>query len=474
VVTIRRSVIDKIWEAHVVTELADDRSLVFLDRIFLHERSGSRALTSLSQNRRKPANPDLVFGTFDHILDTDPGRGDETKFKGGRDFITTFRERASEVGIRVFDIEDPRQGISHVVTPEQGIVLPGMTLVCGDSHTGTVGGLGALGWGIGSTEGEHALATQTIRLQRPKGMRIHVGGTLPWGVTAKDLVLHLGLTLGAGGAGGHTIEYCGSAISALSIEARLTLCNMSVELGASTGIVAPDDTVYEFVSGRPFAPKGRDWDRALLNWRSLKSDDDAEYETEISVDGSAIGTKVTWGTRPEHVTGFDGVVPHPSSVLDTATRESCERALAYMELTPGTRIADIVIDAAFIGSCTNSRIEDLRSAAQILAGRKVIEGVKAICVPGSSSVKREAEAEGLDKTFKEAGFEWRESGCSLCFWVGGDSFGSARRVVSSTNRNFENRQGPGVQTHLASPAAVAAAAVTGKLTDPRQLMRKLC
>ncbi len=463
-----RTLFDKIWQAHAIADL-DGASLLHIDRVFLHERTGSIALSSLRASGRRVRAPALAFCTMDHIVDTRPGRNDRTLMPGGEAFITSTRDSARREGIRLFDLGDPGQGIVHVVSPEQGIALPGATVVCPDSHTCTQGGLGALAWGIGSSEAEHALATQTLRVMRPRTMRVVFDGVLPAFVSAKDLMLWLIARYSAAGAGGHMLEFGGSAVRSLPVEARLTLCNLAVEFSAFSGIVAPDDTVFEYLAGRPYAPAGARWEQALSQWRSLYSDADAGFDRELSVDCRQLAPMVTWGTSPQHGVAVDGAVPDPATATDTDTRQAMERALAYMALRPGQRMADIAIDAAFIGSCTNSRLSDLRSAAAVLAGRKVAPGVTAICVPGSSAVKRAAEAEGLDRVFRAAGFEWRESGCSMCFYAGGESFGHRQRVISSTNRNFESRQGPETRTHLASPATVAASAVLGRIADPRRL-----
>jgi 3-isopropylmalate/(R)-2-methylmalate dehydratase large subunit len=406
---------------------------------------------------------------MDHIVDTTPGRTDDTRMPGGREFITSTRASARAAGIHLFDLGDDRQGIVHVVSPEQGIALPGVTLVCPDSHTCTLGGLGALAWGIGSTEGEHALATKTLAVRKPKRMRIRFTGQLAPRVYAKDMILHLISRFGASGGVGYAIEFAGEAVGSLPVEARLTLCNMAVEFGAWTGIVAPDELTFEYVRGRPFAPQPGQWDAAVAHWRTLHSDPDATFDREIQVDCRGLPPQVTWGTSPQQGCGIDGEVPDPAGETDANRRQSAERALQYMGLSPGTRLAGLPIGAAFIGSCTNSRISDLREAAGVLRGRRVAPGIKAICVPGSSLVKKAAEAEGLDRVFRDAGFEWRESGCSMCFYAGGESFGLEERVVTSTNRNFENRQGPRTRSHLASPATVAASAVAGALADVRAL-----
>lgn len=465
-----RSIVGKIWDEHVVADLGGGQALLHVDRVFLHERTGPQALAALAAAGRRVANPELVFGVIDHIVDTEPGRTERTRVKGGDEFIRSFRELSAAAGLRLFDLDDPRQGIVHVISPEQGIALPGCTLVCPDSHTCTVGGIGALAWGIGSTEGEHALATQTLVRPRPRTMHVAFRGRLEPGVTAKDMILALIGRYGAAGGANHAIEFGGEAVRALPVEARLTLCNMAVEFGAWTGLVAPDDTTIEWIAGRPFAPRGAAWDAAVAHWRSLASEEDAAWDARLALDCDRLAPQVTWGTSPAHAVAIDAPVPDPRASGDAAARAGFERALEYMALRPGQPLLGLPIDAAFIGSCTNSRLSDLRAAAGLLRGRRVAPGVKALVVPGSSEVKRAAEAEGLDRVFREAGFEWRESGCSLCFYSGGDSFGAARRVVTSTNRNFEGRQGPGVRSHLASPLTVAASAIAGRIADPRALL----
>jgi 3-isopropylmalate/(R)-2-methylmalate dehydratase large subunit len=464
-----RTIIDKLWDAHTVADLGDGASLLYIDRVFLHERTGSVALRGIESAGRTVRNPEQAFCTMDHIVDTTPGRTDDTRMPGGREFITSTRASALAAGITLFDLGDDRQGIVHVVSPEQGIALPGVTLVCPDSHTCTLGGLGALAWGIGSTEGEHALVTKTLAVRKPRQMRIRFEGPLPPRVYAKDLILHLINRYGASGGAGHAIEFAGSAIRSLPVEARLTLCNMAVEFGAWTGVVAPDDLTFDYVRGRPFAPTAAQWPDALAHWRTLHTDPDAKYDVEYEVDCTGLAPQVTWGTSPQHGASIDGRVPDPATEGDANRRQAAERALQYMGLTPGTALNGLPITAAFIGSCTNSRISDLREAAGVLRGRQVAPGVKAICVPGSTQVKKAAEAEGLDQVFRDAGFEWRESGCSMCFYAGGESFGLEQRVVTSTNRNFENRQGPRTRSHLASPATVAASAIAGALADVRKL-----
>jgi 3-isopropylmalate/(R)-2-methylmalate dehydratase large subunit len=469
-----RTVIDRIWRDHVVAQLDAQHALLAIDRVFLHERTGPALLAGLATAGRQPRHPGRVFGVVDHIAPTAPDRSDAALSPSARSFITEFRTRTGEAGIRLFDLHDPQQGIVHVVSPEQGIALPGLTLVCPDSHTGTVGGIGALAWGIGSTEGEHAVATGTLVRPNPKRMLVRFDGALPNGVFAKDLVLALIARFGATGGADHAIEFAGDAVRALGIEARMTLCNMAIEFGAWTGLVAPDDATIQWVGGREHAPTGQRFDQAAAYWRTLKSDDGASWDKVLTLDAATLLPQVTWGTSPEHGGGIDGPVPDPAAAADDSQRRAWQRALEYMGLQPGQRLAGTPIDAAFIGSCTNSRLSDLRAAAAVLRGRKVAPGIKALVVPGSMPVRAAAEAEGLHRVFIDAGFEWRASGCSLCFFSGGDSFGldpgGTRRVVSSTNRNFEGRQGPGVRTHLASPATVAASAIEGRIADPRRYL----
>lgn len=461
------STFDKIWRQHLIAGLDARTDLLHIDRVFLHERTGSIALATLEQDGRRVRHPELAFCTVDHIVDTFPQRGDDTLMPGGKAFIQTTREATRRQHIRLFDVDDPAQGVVHVISPELGIVLPGVTLVCPDSHTCTQGALGALAWGIGSSEAEHALATQTLRVQRPRTMRVTFDGVLPPGVGAKDLSLWMIARESAAGAAGHALEFCGPVVRALPVEARMTLCNMAVEFSAFTGLVEPDDTVFEYLAGRPYAPRGALWERALAHWRGLRADDGARYDREMSFDASDIPPMVTWGTSPQHAVGVDAAVPAVDGAQDAVARQGHERALTYMGLQPGQRLDGVPIDAAFIGSCTNSRLSDLRAAAAVLRGRKVAPGVKALCVPGSMQVKRDAEAEGLDRVFVEAGFEWRAAGCSMCFFAGGESFAPGSRVISTTNRNFEGRQGPRIRTHLASPATAAASAVAGRIADPR-------
>jgi len=459
---------EKIWAEHVIAAGAGG-DLVLIDRILLHERTGGIALQSLAAAGRRVLAPGQVFATIDHVVDTRPGRNDASGTPVAARFIEVTRRETRAAGITLFDIGDPRQGIVHVIGPELGIALPGLTVVCPDSHTGTQGALGTLAWGIGSSEAEHALATQTLRVARPKTMRVTVEGRLADGVTAKDLALHLIAEHGAAGAKGFAVEFGGGAIRAMDIEARMTLCNMAAEFSAFTAIVAPDEKTSAYLRGRPFAPSGESWTRAAAHWETLRSDPRAIFAAELAVDASQVRPMVTWGTNPQHAISLDARVPSYGEIAGRDRREDYDRAVAYMAVKPGEPLAGTPIDGAFIGACTNSRIGDLRRAAAVLAGRKVAPGVRAICVPGSSAVKRAAEAEGLDAIFRSAGFEWRESGCSLCFFAGGESFGPRQRVISSTNRNFEDRQGHGVRSHLASPETVAASAVVGRIADARSL-----
>ncbi|KZM73491.1 3-isopropylmalate dehydratase large subunit [Nocardia terpenica] len=462
-----RSVLDKIWDQHVITELGDGTALLHIDRVLLHERSGALALRGLREQGRQLYDSGLAFGTMDHVVDTRPGRGDATPIPSGEMFIRGFRDEAHARGITLFDIGDPAQGISHVVFPELGIALPGATMVCADSHTCTLGGVGGLAWGVGVTEMEHALSTQTLAVRRPPTMLVRFEGRLADGVYAKDLILALIARIGAAGGRGHAIEFAGTAISEMSVEGRMTLCNMAVECAAWTGTVAPDETVLRYVRGRPYAPTGRSWERAAAAWRALRSDDDARYDRTVTLGVDTLAPQVTWGTSPQFAVGVDGRVPHPDDLADPA---AARRGLEYMDLSAGQRMRDLPVQVAFLGSCTNARLDDLRAAARIVQGRKVSDGVRAICIPGSSAVRRAAEREGLDRIFLDAGFEWRESGCGFCFFAGGEGFAAGARTISSTNRNFEGRQGPGVRTHLASPATVAASALAGRIADAREVL----
>jgi 3-isopropylmalate/(R)-2-methylmalate dehydratase large subunit len=450
---------DRIWQSHVVAPLDGGADLLAIDRIFLHERTGAAALNALAAAGRRVIDPARVFAVTDHIVDTRPGRTDQTLMPGGQAFIAETRAATQAAGIRLFDVNDPDQGIIHVISPELGIVLPGSTLIAPDSHTCTQGAFGALAWGIGSSEAEHAMATGTLRLKKPGTMRVTFSGSLPPMVTPKDMALALIARHGAGGGAAHVVEFSGPAVRELDMEGRMTLCNMATEFSAMAGMIAPDEKTFAWLKGRRYAPSGPAWDAALAHWRSLASDVDARFDREIEIDAAGLAPMVSWGTSPEHTVSIDGSVP----------ADAPQRVFDYIGLEAGAQLKGTAIDAAFIGSCTNSRLSDLRHAASLLAGRRIASGIRAICVPGSSQVKREAEAEGLDRIFVAAGFEWRESGCSMCFYAGGESFAAGARVVSTTNRNFESRQGPNVKTHIASPATVAASALAGCLADPREI-----
>jgi 3-isopropylmalate/(R)-2-methylmalate dehydratase large subunit len=452
----------KLWAAHEVMQRADGMSLLWVDRHLVHEGS-HHAFAKLAARGMAVAAPDLTFGVVDHYAPTRPG----AVAPDMRRMIDTLGQNAAAQGIRLFDLRDPAQGIVHVVGPEQGLTLPGLLINCGDSHTSTHGALGALAFGVGATEVAHILATQTIWQRRPKVMRIMVTGALGAGVTAKDLALHWIALLGADGARGHAIEYAGPAIDAMSIEGRLTLCNLSVEGGARLGLIAPDQVTFDYLRGRPFAPKGAAWDAAVADWQALRSDAGAVFDREVVIDASAIAPTVTWGTSPEEALPITGHVPDPA-LLATEAQEQARATLDYMGLTPGMALAEVAVDQVFIGSCTNGRIEDLRLAAAVLAGRK--SRVPGLVSPGSALVKRQAEDEGLAQIFVDAGLEWADAGCSMCVGMNGDLVAPGQRCASSTNRNFRGRQGRGARTHLMSPAMVAAAAVMGHLADVRPLL----
>ncbi|MFF5865702.1 3-isopropylmalate dehydratase large subunit [Pseudomonas sp. NPDC012596] len=470
-----KTLYDKLWEAHEVKRRDDGSSLIYIDRHIIHEVTSPQAFEGLRLASRKPWRIDANIATPDHNVPTTPER------KGGIEAIVdqvsrlqvqTLDENCDEYGIVEFKMNDVRQGIVHVISPEQGATLPGMTVVCGDSHTSTHGAFGALAHGIGTSEVEHVLATQCLVAKKMKNMLVRVEGTLPAGVTAKDIVLAVIGKIGTAGGNGHAMEFAGSAIRELSMEGRMTICNMSIEAGARVGLVATDATTVAYVEGRPYAPKGEQWERAVESWKDLVSDDDAVFDTVVELDAADIKPQVSWGTSPEMVLAVDQRVPDPAAETDLVKRGSIERALKYMGLSANQAITDIHLDRVFIGSCTNSRIEDLRAAAEIAKGRKVAATVKqAIVVPGSGLVKAQAEREGLDKIFLEAGFEWREPGCSMCLAMNPDRLESGEHCASTSNRNFEGRQGAGGRTHLVSPAMAAAAAVTGHFIDVRELIQ---
>ncbi len=462
-----KTLYDKIWDAHLILTAEDGTSLLYIDRQLIHEVTSPQAFEGLRLAGRKPWRPKANLAVADHNVPTkDRDRGIADPIS--RLQVATLEKNCAEFGIPVFSMADSRQGIVHVVGPEQGFTLPGITLVCGDSHTSTHGALGALAFGIGTSEVEHVLATQCLWLKKAKNMQIKVNGYLGSGVTAKDIVLAIIGKIGTAGGTGYTIEFAGEAISALSIEGRMTVCNMAIEAGARSGLVAVDDATIEYLAGRPQAPKGRLWDQAVVAWRRLRSDEDAYFDQVVEFDARSIEPQVTWGTSPEMVVPVTGVVPDPAAEPDPVRRRGMERALEYMGLKPGTPIQEIYLDKVFIGSCTNSRIEDLRAAASVIKGRKLAPNIKlGLVVPGSGQVKAQAEAEGLDRIFRAAGFEWRDPGCSMCLAMNADRLEPGERCASTSNRNFEGRQGFGGRTHLVSPAMAAAAAIAGHFVDVR-------
>jgi 3-isopropylmalate/(R)-2-methylmalate dehydratase large subunit len=466
---------EKIWNAHVVETRDDGASLIYIDRHLVHEVTSPQAFEGLRAAGRKVRRPDLTLAVPDHNLPTTArvdaaGKRLPIADAESAQQLAALERNTAEFGIDTIDATAPEQGIVHVVGPELGFTLPGTTLVCGDSHTSAHGALGALAFGIGTSEVEHVLATQTLLLTRSKTMEIRVDGSLGFGVSAKDVILAIIGKIGAAGGTGHVLEYTGSVIRGLSIEGRLTVANMSIEGGARSGLIAPDETTFAYLKDRPMAPKGADWDKAVAWWRTLPTDPGARYDRTVTLDATDIAPSLTWGTSPEDVVAITGAVPDPDSFADPSKRVAAQKSLDYMGLTPGTRMQDVPVQHVFIGSCTNSRIEDLRAAAEVASGRRVADGVRALVVPGSGLVKRQAEAEGLDRIFAEAGFEWREPGCSMCLAMNPDKVPAGERCASTSNRNFVGRQGPGSRTHLVSPAMAAAAAVTGKLSDVRELM----
>ncbi len=457
---------DKLWRAHEIVRRDDGETLLFVDRHYVHEGS-FHAFDQIARRRATVAHPELTFGVADHYVPTRAPRTAIANPEIAR-MVRQLTDNTAKHGIRLFGLSDPRQGIVHVVGPEQGLTLPGLLIVCGDSHTSTHGALGAYAFGIGASEVAHVLATQTIWQRKPKRMRVTVDGVLGTGIAAKDMALAIIARIGADGATGHAIEYAGSAVRGLSIEGRLTLCNLSIEAGARLGLVAPDETTFAYLKGRPFAPAGEAFERAVEDWSALRSDGDAEFDVEVTLDAAAIAPIVTWGTSPEDALPIDGHVPDPAREPNEARAHYLRAALDYMGIAPGTKLTDIAVDRVFIGSCTNARIEDLRAAAAVLAGRT--SKVAGLVSAGSSLVKQQAEQEGLDMIFRDAGLEWAESGCSMCVGINGDLVAPGERCASTTNRNFRGRQGPGARTHLMSPAMVAAAAVTGHLADVRPLL----
>lgn len=463
-----RTLFDKVWDEHVVDELAPGIALLHIDRHMLHDLGGGDAIAGVLRSGKTVRNPELTFATPDHVVETRPGRtGGIAPWADA--LVDKLREQTGKTGVRLYDVGQDGNGIVHVVAPELGITLPGLTVVCGDSHTCTNGAFGALAFGIGASEVQHVLATQTLPQRRPKTMRAHFDGALPPGVGAKDMILALIGRIGTAGGTGYALEYTGEAVRALDMEGRMTLCNLSIECGAKVGMVVPDETTFAWLEGRRHAPRGEAWREAVAFWRTLASDEGARYDAEVRIDCSRLAPHVTWGTSPEQVLRIDGRVPRLAEAPDEVHRRSWSEALDYMGLQPGQAIAGTRIDRVFIGSCTNSRLPDLRRAAEVVKGRRVAPHVEAWVVPGSERIKREAEAEGLDRVFRAAGLQWREPGCSLCVGANGELVGPGQRCVSTSNRNFVGRQGPGARTHLASPEMAAAAAIAGAIVDVRSL-----
>lgn len=461
-----KTLYQKIYDAHVVREVSDETPILYIDRHLVHEVTSPQAFDGLRTKGRPVRQPNKTFATMDHNVSTQTkdinACGDMARIQ-----MQELMKNCQEFGVTLYDLNHPYQGIVHVMGPEQGLTLPGMTIVCGDSHTATHGAFGSLAFGIGTSEVEHVLATQTLKQSRAKTLKINVQGKTAIGITAKDIVLAIIGKLGSAGGTGYIVEFAGEAIEALSMEGRMTLCNMAIEMGAKAGLVAPDDTTFDYLKGRQFAPQGQSWDEAVAYWRTLKSDNDAIFDATITINAAEIAPQVTWGTNPGQVIAIDQIVPLLNSFNDPVERASAEKALAYMGLSEGINLTDVTIDKVFIGSCTNSRIEDLRAAAEIAKGHKVASHVQAIVVPGSGPVKAQAEAEGLDKIFIEAGFEWRLPGCSMCLAMNNDRLNPGERCASTSNRNFEGRQGRGGRTHLVSPAMAAAAAISGHFADIR-------
>jgi 3-isopropylmalate/(R)-2-methylmalate dehydratase large subunit len=467
--TLAKTLYDKIWDAHLVHEAEDGTCLIYIDRHLVHEVTSPQAFEGLRMSGRKVRAPGKTVAVPDHNVPTDAARVKGIENAESRIQVDTLKANAEAAGIEYYGVDDVRQGIVHIIGPEQGWTQPGMTIVCGDSHTATHGAFGALAHGIGTSEVEHVLATQTLIQKKSKNMLVQVNGTLPPGVTAKDITLSIIGRTGTAGGTGYVIEYAGEAIRALSMEGRMTVCNMAIEGGARAGLIAPDEKTFAYVMGRPHAPKGGNWEMALAYWQTLKSDPGAHYDKVVELDATEIAPVVTWGTSPEDVLPITGMVPAPEDFKGGKV-DAARRSLEYMGLTPGTKLADIVIDTVFIGSCTNGRIEDLREVAKVMEGRHVKEGLRAMIVPGSGLVRAQAEEEGIAEKLIEAGFEWRMAGCSMCLGMNPDQLAPGERCASTSNRNFEGRQGRGGRTHLLSPAMAAAAAVTGRLTDVRELM----
>ncbi len=465
--TAPQTLFEKVWNRHLVREAEGEPALLYIDLHLVHEVTSPQAFDGLRLAGRSVRRPDLTLATIDHGVPT-TGRALGIRDPLSKKQIDALVTNCEEFGVTLYGLDDPRQGIVHVIGPEQGITQPGMTIVCGDSHTSTHGAFGALAFGIGTSEVEHVLATQTLPQPQPRSMAITVDGDLPTGVTAKDIILGIIARIGTAGGQGHVVEYRGTAIKGLSMEGRMTICNMSIEAGARAGMIAPDDITFSYLEGRPHAPRKKLWERALAEWRSLPTDPGAEFDAQVRIEAGDLRPYVSWGTNPGQTAAVTDQIPHPDDFDDPLERDSITRALAYMDLVPGTPITDITIDRVFLGSCTNARIEDLRTAAGLVAGQKVHRNVSAMVVPGSGLVKAQAETEGLDVIFRQAGFEWRDAGCSMCLGMNPDILMPGERCASTSNRNFEGRQGQGGRTHLVSPAMAAAAAVSGRFVDIRQ------
>jgi 3-isopropylmalate/(R)-2-methylmalate dehydratase large subunit len=463
-----KTLYDKIWDDHLVHQQPDGTSLLYVDRHLVHEVTSPQAFEGLRMQNRKVRKPELTLAVPDHnVPTTDRSKGildNESKIQ-----VDTLRKNCKEFGVQLFDVNDKRQGIVHIIGPEQGFTQPGTVIVCGDSHTATHGAFGSLAFGIGTSEVEHVLATQTLIQKKSKNFRINVNGKLPAGVTSKDVILKIIGTIGTAGGTGYVIEFAGEVIRSLSVEQRMTICNMTIEGGARAGLIAPDEKTFEYFENRPMSPKGDNWNKALTHWKTLYSDEDSVFDKEINIEGKDIEPLVTWGTSPQDVSPITGLVPDPEKESDEERKSAMYRSLEYMGLKPNMKISDIKVDTIFIGSCTNGRIEDLRLAAKLLEGKKIAKNVKAMVVPGSGLVKRQAEEEGLDKIFKDAGFQWREPGCSMCLAMNDDKLSSKERCASTSNRNFEGRQGRGGRTHLVSPGMAVAAAIQGHLADVREI-----
>ena len=463
-----KTLFEKIWNKHLVASIDSDTNLVFIDLHLVHEVTSPQAFDSLRISNRKVKHPELTLATVDHGVPTS-NRSLGIKDPLSKKQINALENNCNEFGVTLFGVNDPRQGIVHVIGPEQGITQPGMTIVCGDSHTATHGAFGALAFGIGTSEVEHVLATQTLAMEKPKTMKVEVKGSLPKGVGPKDVILGIIRKIGTGGGAGHVIEYVGDFIKDLSMENRMTICNMSIEGGARAGMIAPDEVTFEYLKNKNYAPKGADWDDAIDEWSELFTDEDAIYDKEIVIDASELEPSISWGTNPSQVIFINDSIPHPDDFTNNSDKEAAKRALEYMDLTPGQKIKDIKLDRIFIGSCTNGRIEDLRDAAAIVKGKKINDGLEAMVVPGSTLVKKQAEEEGLDKIFIDAGFDWREAGCSMCLGMNPDILQPGERCASTSNRNYEGRQGAGGRTHLVSPKMAAAAAIEGTFVDIRTI-----